>query len=39
MANPEIEQEEEWAKARWENGGYAFCLMGKRDKEELAEFF
>lgn len=39
IASPVIEQEGDWAKAKWEKGAYAFCLMGMRESEKLARFF
>eukprot|EP00903_Cladosiphon_okamuranus_P004199 g4197.t1 len=38
-AHPRIVQDGNWAKAAWEEDGYAFCLMGMRKKEKLASFF
>ncbi|WP_411827269.1 hypothetical protein [Luteolibacter sp. AS25] len=37
--HPRIVQDGNWAKAAWEEDGYAFCLMGMREKEKLANFF
>ena len=39
MAHPVIRQEGDWAEAAWEEGNYAFCLMGMRGKSGMAEFF
>ncbi len=39
MAHPLFRKEGDWAEAAWEEGDYAFCLMGMRDRGGMAEFF
>lgn len=39
MAQPDLRQDGDWARASWEHEKYAFTLIGRTDSEHLAALF